>query len=335
MSKKNILLFRGDNMRELKQTIRSWRERFTQKYGEMNLLDIDRENTPPEILSDCMAPGFMGSSRMVIFRDKLMKTPREMKNIEEKAGKPLDIDSLDDEDKKEDSDALWIKMCETLPDTNFLLFIGNKKPVWDLESWLEEYATIHEFVSPTPRAMHAYVSKELWLTDIQSEIFCQQLGFYEENMYGKMITVGKSDYIYQEVEKLKLTGKNVWTNAELRDILPDYRDENSFNMLTPLWDRQSQDMISTWQRLMDTADHELTMASIITMIRKILVCATFPNIGDIPVTRGQKTTGTKLRNEQKALKKLYDNIIAVDIAEKSGELPHKTNAFLMALLSYC
>jgi hypothetical protein len=27
--------------------------------------------------------------------------------------------------------------------------------------------------------------------------------------------------------------------------------------------------------------------------------------------------------------------VAVDIAEKSGELPHKTNAFLMALLSFC
>ncbi len=130
-------------------------------------------------------------------------------------------------------------------------------------------------------------------------------------------------------------GKHTWTNSELQSILPDYRDENSFNMLGPLWERRGQDLIRTWQRLMDTADHELTMASIITMIRKTLVCATFPNIGDIPVTRGQKTTGTKLRSEQKALKKLYDTIIGVDIAEKSGELPHKTHAFLMALLSYC
>ncbi len=320
-------------MRELLQTVRAWRERFIQKYGEINLLDIDRDNMPKEILSDCMAPGFMGSSRMVIFRDKLSKTARELKNREEKAGKTIDLD--DEDEEKEDTDGLWIKMCESLPDTNFLLFIGNKKPLSDLESWLEEHATIHDFASPTPRAMQLYCIQELWLTEIQAEIFCHQLGFYEENIYGKVVTIGKPDYIYQEVAKLKLTGKKEWANAELKAILPDYRDENSFNMLNPLWDRQGQEMISTWQRLMDTADHELTMASIITMIRKILICATFPNIGDIPVTRGQKTTGAKLRNEQKAIKKLYDAIIAVDIAEKSWELPHKTNAFLMALLSYC
>lgn len=334
MGKKNILLFRWENTRDLLQTVRSWRERFIEKYGEMNLLDIDRDNIPWEILTDCMAPGFMGSSRMVIFRDKLMKTAREIKNMEEKAGKTIDLDE-DEDEEKEDSDTAWIKMCESLPETNFLLFIGNKKPSSDLESWLEKHATIHDFASPTPRAMQLFAIKELWLNEIQAEIFCQQLGFYEENLYGKMVTIGKPDYIYQEIEKLKLTGKKEWANSELKAILPDYRDENSFNMLNPLWDRQSQEMISTWQRLIDTADHELTMASIITMIRKILICATFPNIGDIPVTRGQKTTGSKLRNEQKALKKLYDNIIAVDIAEKSGELPHKTNAFLMALLSYC
>lgn len=315
------------------QTVRSWRERFVQKYGEMNLLDIDRDNIPPEILTDCMAPGFMGSSRMVIFRDKLTKTPRELKNLEEKAGKTIDLD--EDEEKTEDTDNLWIKMLESLPDTNFLLFIGNKKPISDLESWLEDNATIHEFAPPTPRSMQLYAIQELWLTDVQAEIFCQQLGFYEENMYGKVVTVGKPDYIYQEVAKLKLTGKKEWANSELKAILPDYRDENAFNMLDPLWNHQSHEVVSTWHRLMDTADHELTMATMITMIRKILICATFPNIGDIPVTRGQKTTGAKLRNEQKALKKLYDNIIAVDIAEKSWELPHKTNAFLMALLSYC
>lgn len=159
MSRKNILLFRGENTRDLMQTVRSWRERFVQKYGEMNVLDIDRDNIPPEILTDCMAPGFMGSSRMVIFRDKLTKTPRELKNLEEKAGKTIDLD--EDEEKTEDTDNLWIKMLESLPDTNFLLFIGNKKPISDLESWLEDNATIHEFAPPTPRSMQLYTIQEL------------------------------------------------------------------------------------------------------------------------------------------------------------------------------
>lgn len=158
MRKKNILLFRGENMRELRQLVISWRERFIEKHGEMNLLDISRENTPHEILADCMALGFMGSSRMIIFRDKLLKTSREIKAQEEKAGKPIDID---EEEKKEESDALWINMCESVPDTNFLLFVGNKKPSGDLESWLEEHATLYEFQLPTPKIMQSYVSKEL------------------------------------------------------------------------------------------------------------------------------------------------------------------------------
>ncbi len=97
---------------------------------------------------------------MVIFRDKLMKTAREIKNMEEKAGKTIDLDEDEDEDK-EDSDTAWIKMCESLPETNFLLFIGNKKPSSDLESWLEKHATIHDFASPTPRAMQLFAIKEL------------------------------------------------------------------------------------------------------------------------------------------------------------------------------
>jgi hypothetical protein len=86
---------------------------------------------------------------------------------------------------------------------------------------------------------------------------------------------------------------------------------------------------------METADHELTMAMMITMIRKTLIAAVYPDIGDIPITSGQRNTGKRLSGQRKSIKKLYDTIVAVDIAEKSGELPHKTNAFLMALLSFC
>lgn len=86
---------------------------------------------------------------------------------------------------------------------------------------------------------------------------------------------------------------------------------------------------------METADHELTMAMMITMIRKILIAAHFNRINNLPISPGQRNTGKRLLPNKKALKKLYDDIVAVDIAEKSGELPHKTNAFLMALLSFC
>lgn len=86
---------------------------------------------------------------------------------------------------------------------------------------------------------------------------------------------------------------------------------------------------------MEKTDHELTMAMMITMMRKILIAAHFNRINNLPISPGQRSTGKRLLPNKKALKKLYDDIVAVDIAEKSGELPHKTNAFLMALLSFC
>lgn len=94
-------------------------------------------------------------------------------------------------------------------------------------------------------------------------------------------------------------------------------------------------MISIWRRLIETADHELTMAMMITMIRKILIATHFSRIQNLPISPGQRNTGKRLLPQKKSLKKLYDTIVEVDIAEKSGELPNKTNAFLMALLNFC
>lgn len=43
-NKKNILLFRGENKQKMQKTLLSWRERFVEKHGEINLLDIRNDN---------------------------------------------------------------------------------------------------------------------------------------------------------------------------------------------------------------------------------------------------------------------------------------------------
>ena len=307
----------------------------------MNLLEIRDDNIFDWLLADCLAPGFMGSTRMIILYEQLLKTQKEQNKIVE-AQKIAETISLEDAINNEENrtsvlenDTLWIETLQKMPETNFILFIWNKKPVTELEKWLDENATQHEFTGVTPREMQKFVVQALGITPGQAEAFCAKLGFYEENKWGKNIIIGKPDFIYQEVEKLKLAGKTSWTNGELDAALPDYRDENAFNMLDPLWDKQALTMIEIWRRLVETADHELTMAMMITMIRKTLIASFYPNIGDVPITPGQKKTGQRLSGQKKSIKKLYDRIVAVDIAEKSGELPHKTNAFLMALLSFC
>ncbi len=47
------------------------------------------------------------------------------------------------------------------PETNFFLFIGNKTPVTDLEKWLVENATIHDFVLPSSSEIHTSIVRAL------------------------------------------------------------------------------------------------------------------------------------------------------------------------------
>lgn len=269
----------------------------------------------------------MGGTRMIIFYEKLIKTSKEQEKIEEqnKAEETINLEELLENGMKKktiDDDTLWISTLEKIPETNFILFVGNKKPVTELEKWIERNATIHDFPALSVNEIIAYIESTLRLPPDQAMNMSDRLG----NNY---------DFVVQEVKKLSLAYQPRWSNEELKSILPDYRDENAFNILDPLWSRDPVYLIKIWRRLMETADHELTMAMMITIIRKIVIASHFQHTNNLPITPGQRNTAKRLLSHKKSLKKLYDDIVAVDIAEKSGELPHKTNAFLMALLSFC
>lgn len=243
------------------------------------------------VLSDCMTPGFMGSSRMIIFYEKLLKTDKEIKKIEEEKQETINLEDIlngtEELGKNEkDDDSYWLQSLEKIPDTNFILFIGNKKPVTELEKWLEKNATIHEFPAPTLADTIKYIETELRLPREQAEKMSDRLN-------------NNPDFVEQEVKKLALAFQPKWSDDELKSILPDYRDENAFNMLAPLWNRDPRSMIAIWKRLMETADHELTVAMMITMIRKILIAASFQQIGDLPISPTQRSTGKRLMGNKK------------------------------------
>lgn len=252
----------------------------------------------------------MGSTRMIIFYEKLIKTDKEQEKIQEQSNvETINTEELFQNNQKKqnnttENDDIWIETLAKIPETNFVIFIGNKKPITNLEKWLEKNATIHNFPGLTVHEMITYIETNLRLPYTQAEKMSNRLN-------------NNPDYIRREVDKLSLAFQATWTDQQLREILPDYRDENAFNMLNPLWERDYKNMNIIWRRLMETADHELSMAMMITMIRKILISATFNQNMNLPITPGQKNTGRKLLPYKKNLKKLYDEIIAVDIAEKS------------------
>lgn len=180
----------------------------------------------------------MNSTRMIIFYEKLLKTAKEQEKIEEqnRAEETIDLtDLLENGSKKRNSedDSVWISTLEKIPDNNFILFIGNKKPVTELEKWLEKNASLHDFHNLSINEIINYIENNLRLPPDQAMKMSDRLG----NNY---------EFVIQEVKKLSLAYQPHWTDEELKNILPDYRDENAFNMLDPLWNRDASTLIKIW-----------------------------------------------------------------------------------------
>ena len=79
------------------------------------------------------------------------------------------------------------------------------------------------------------------------------------------------------MQKLKLAEKTSWTDEELKNVLPNYFEENNFNILNPLWKKNTSELLYTFRDTLRTADKELTMAMLTTMIRKVLIASYLPS----------------------------------------------------------
>ncbi len=64
------------------QVLTAWREKFVEKHGAMNLSEVRKEDLYETFLSDCISPGFMGMTRMIILPDILFKTDKEIRELE-------------------------------------------------------------------------------------------------------------------------------------------------------------------------------------------------------------------------------------------------------------
>ncbi len=295
----------------------------------MNLAEVRKQDMYDSILSDCISPGFMGMTRMIVFRDLILKTERELNDIQEReilqANSEWD-DTLAPEKWKIFDDTLWIETLKKAPETNFFLFVGNKNPATDLEKWLVEHATLHDFTLPASEDIHRSIVDAIWVTDWQATRIQQRLN---NNYY----------FIFQEMQKLKLAEKTSWTDEELKNVLPNYFEENNFSILNPLWKKNASELLYTFRDTLRTADKELTMAMLTTMIRKVLIASYLPSASSLntlpSIKPTQIATAKKIWNDREMLKKLYDAIVLLDTEEKQGESTGKLDAFLMALLSYC
>jgi L-lactate utilization protein LutB len=79
------------------------------------------------------------------------------------------------------------------------------------------------------------------------------------------------------MQKLKLAKNTSWTDEELKNVLPNYFEENNFHILNPLWKKNASELLYTFRDTLRTADRELTMAMLTTMIRKVLIASFLPS----------------------------------------------------------
>lgn len=295
----------------------------------MNLADIGKQDLYDSILSDCISPGFMGMTRMIVFRDLILKTDKEIANIqEEEAALKLDENQAEALEKRPKTfdDALWIDTLQNAPETNFFVFIGNKTPITELEKWIATNGTVHDFAVPSSDEIQASIVSSLWVSNWQASRIQERLN---HNYY----------FIYQEMQKLKLAEKTSWTDEELKNVLPNYFEENNFNILNPLWKKDAAELLYTFRDTLRTADRELTMAMLTTMLRKVLIASFLPSEASVKalsaIKPSQANTAQRIGRDREILKKLYDAIVTIDTDEKQWESTGKLDAFLMALLSYC
>jgi len=134
-----------------------------------------------------------------------------------------------------------------------------------MEKWLEKNATLHDFPIPSQAEMESDMVRVLHISPWQASRVRERLN-------------NNHNFIHQEIEKLKLAEKTSWTDEELRAVLPNYFEENNFSILNPLWKKDAKELLSVFRDTLRTADRELTMAMLTTMIRKVLIASfTDPN----------------------------------------------------------
>lgn len=327
MPRKNILLFRWKNREELLATIARWKERFAEKHGEFNISEIRKELITSDTLTDCMTMWFMGGSRLMIFHDILIKDSREIKKMLQEMAQESEWgeQSVFEGEKREQKDLTaeeWIQMFEKMPESNFLIFIWNTLPVTPLEKWLEKNATIHEFPELEWQSVVEFIKNTLRLPTSQAEWIAMKLNY-------------RHSLAIQETKKLLLAHQPKWEDDELDGIIPDYQEENIFNILDLLWKKNPQDIEITWKRIAERPDYERHVASMMTIIRKILIALYFPNATSLPITPFQRNTARRLMANKKNLTRLYGDLVQTDIWSKSWVIPERKHAILISLIHYC
>jgi hypothetical protein len=102
--------------------------------------------------------------------------------------------------------------------------------------------------------------------------------------------------------------------------LPNYFEENNFNILNPLWKKDAFELLYTFRDTLRTADRELTMAMLTTMLRKVLIASFLPNESSIKalssIKPSQVSTAQRIGRDREVLRKLYDAIVTIDTDEK-------------------
>ncbi|MBN2096333.1 DNA polymerase III subunit delta [Candidatus Peregrinibacteria bacterium] len=147
----NLFLFTGDDTFRLHAQMKSWKEAFKEKYGDMNLAVLNgAESEVGDMISQIEAMPFLGEKRL-IFIEGLPEAPKTRN-----ADKVTKKDEARDEELKRLTDYL-----EKIPETSVMVFV---QPAPDkrksLYKKIVQLATVKEFIPLTGIPLNQWVENQ-------------------------------------------------------------------------------------------------------------------------------------------------------------------------------
>jgi len=245
MSAANIIFFTGPNTVFLKRDLSGWKDVFVQKHGEINLLvtHADTRN-PNQTISECLTPGFMGGSRLIVLN-----------------GLPSSASTTDKEEKERNLnfEEKFLEIYESIPETNFLIFA---QPHPDKRTrfykQLLEIATIKEYSEPTLVELEKYMQERLTIDTAAAHRLIQK----KNNDITSIESEIQRFALYKPGQHISIT--------DIDENVTDKLENRIFDLLDVLMDRRLKHTMKEFQILSSNENVFLIFSSLLSNLRKII-----------------------------------------------------------------
>ncbi len=313
----NVFLFTGKESYLISQQIKSWKEAFILKHGDMNLLTIDgRTASVGEIISDIIAAPFLADKRL-IFIENLPEVPKTRK-----------ADQITEKDEKRDESLnKLIEAISGIPETSIVVFTqGNPDKRRSFYKKLIKLAVIKEF---NPMQGGQLIE---WIKEATKKAGAS----INSSAADHLISLTGTDLwrMSQEVNKLStFTDGNPIVVETIDNLVVPNMEANIFHLTDAIGAKNHKKAIQNLHRSMSAGDdlHQV-FYMIVRQFRLFLQVGSYvetnPGITSVNIASSLKlhpfvaknTLGQVRRFKMAELKKAHEKLLQIDLKLKTSKI---------------